>query len=299
MKSYIYKFSTLIVALICFETQISAQSQPVIAQYFQNPFYINPAFAGIESGFNLNMNYNFKSDQNQGKLQNQFFSADAQLKKSGLGLSIQNNENGALNTKIVKIAYAYHVKLTDKSNLHFGLSSGINQERYDFDLSGANDLSDPFPNDFNNRKPTFNVDFGTVFTSNKFTFQVSISNLKKVINATSNNLSDQMYYSSASYKIQSKKDNDWAIEPTIAYSKSDFYADRIDAGLRLSLLNEQFSVIGIYRSDKIIATGIAFKVMPHVILQGAYQSGISNSFSNSGMVDLALRINLNGKSERK
>ena len=143
------------------------------------------------------------------------------------------------------------------------------------------------------------MDFGTVFTSNKFTFQVSISNLKKVINATSNNLSDQMYYSSASYKIQSKKDNDWAIEPTIAYSKSDFYADRIDAGLRLSLLNEQFSVIGIYRSDKIIATGIAFKVMPHVILQGAYQSGISNSFSNSGMVDLALRINLNGKSERK
>jgi len=299
MKSYIYKFSTLIIALICFETQISAQSQPMMSQYFQNPFYINPAFAGLESGYRLNMDYSLKSNQNQGKMQNQFFSVDAQLKKSGLGLSFQNNENGDLSTKIAKIAYAYHVKLSEKAGLHFGLNSGLTQERYDIGLNEVNNPNDPLPVEFNDRKPIFNVDFGTVFTTDKFTFQLSISNLKKVINATDKNLLDQVYYTSASYKIQSEKSGNWEIEPIVSYSKSDYFNDRVDAGLRFSLLNDQFSVIGIYRSDKIISSGIAFKVLPTIVLQGSYNSGISNELNNSEMFALAFKVNFKGKSTEK
>lgn len=296
MKKYILKFSFLVLGLVCSTAQIFAQARPNVSQYFQNPYFVNPAYAGKVKGISLNMDYSFKPDNNQGSLKNQFFTADVNLKKSGLGLTLQNQENGLLSTKIAKITYAYHLKVTEKMDLHFGLSSGLTQERFDFEnfsSNDVNDISDPLPAEFNNRKASFNVDFGTALTTDKFSLQMSVTNLRKVANSTSFNLADRVWYAAATYKFE--MGNTWQLESVLAYSKSDFLKNRIDAGVRVNVLDEQVSLIGMYRSDKIFSTGLALKIAQGIFAQGAYNSSFTSyNLGNNGMFEFALRLNIKG-----
>lgn len=298
MIKNICKYSFLTFGLICSAIEIFAQARPNVSQYFQNPYFVNPAYAGKAKGVSLNMDYSFKPNNNQGNLKNQFFTADFSQKKSGLGLTLQNQENGLLSTKIAKLTYAYHLNVTDKMNLHFGLSSGLTQERFDFEsfsLNDVNDVNDPLPAEFNNRKASFNVDFGTAITSDKFSLQMSVTNLRKVANGTSFNLVDRVWYAAATYKFEI--DKTWELEPVIAYSNSDYLKDRVDAGMRVNVLDDQVSLIGLYRSDKIFSTGLALKIQQGIFVQGAYNSSFSNyNLSNNGMFEFALRLNF-GKNQ--
>lgn len=297
MKKYNSKYLMFLLGLIGFVSQASAQSRPVISQYFQNPYFANPAYAGKDKGISLNMDYSFKLNNYQGNLKNQFFTADINLKKSGLGFTLQNQESGLLSTKIAKLTYAYHLKLSDHMGMHFGLSSGLTEERFDFEGFSSNEMNDntdPLPAEFNNRKASFNVDFGAAITADKFSLQMSVSNLKKSSNNTAYNLSDRQWYAAATYKILANRT--WGLEPIVAYSKSEYFEDRVDAGMRLSILEEQVSLIGLYRSDEIFSTGMAVKLLQGVFVQGAYNSSFSSyNLSNSGMFEFALKLNFKGK----
>jgi len=295
MKRYIYKFSIVALFISSSGMQLMAQSRPVIAQYFQNPYFVNPAYAGKDGGFSLNMDYSFKNNNNQGNLKNQFLTADVNLKKSGLGFIVQNQENGLLSIKVVKLTYAHHLKLADKVRMHFGLSSGLTQERFDFDQfinNDMNDNSDPLPAEFNSRNASFNVDFGTAITADKFSIQMSVTNLRKVI-VNNTNISDRVWYTAATYKLISNQMVQ--IEPVVAFTRNENLNDRVDAGMRLHILNEQVSLLGLYRSDDVFSTAMALKLSQGIFIQGAYNAAFSNNnLINNGVFEVAIKANFKG-----
>lgn len=275
-----------------------AQTRPVIAQYFQNPYFVNPAYAGRDAGFSLNMDYSFKSNNTQGGLKSQFLTADVNLKKSGLGVIVQNQENGLLSIKVAKLTYAYHLKLADKVAMHFGLSTGLTQERFDFEkfaMNDMNDNTDPLPAEFNNRKASFNVDFGTAITADKFSLQLSVTNLRKeVVNNTT--IMDRIWYTAASYQFFSSQMV--KVEPIVAFTKNENFNDRVDAGMRLHILNEHISLLGLYRSDKVFSTAMALKLSQGIFIQGAYNAAFSNyNLTNNGIFEFALKANFKGSNK--
>jgi hypothetical protein len=74
--------------------EVFGQLKPIAAQYFQNPYFSNAAFAGKNKGFNLNLAYSLKTENLQGASSLQLFSGDFSAGKSGLGMIFENNENG-------------------------------------------------------------------------------------------------------------------------------------------------------------------------------------------------------------
>ena len=87
-------YTPLIFGLVFLSMEVFGQLKPIAAQYFQNPYFSNAAFAGKNKGFNLNLAYSLKTENLQGASSLQLFSGDFSAGKSGLGMIFENNENG-------------------------------------------------------------------------------------------------------------------------------------------------------------------------------------------------------------
>lgn len=288
-------YTTLIFGLVFLSLSTFGQLKPIAAQYFQNPYFSNAAFAGAHKGFNLNLAYSFKSENLQGASSLQSFSGDFGAGKSGLGIVFQNDKNGLLSTKTFKFTYAYHVKISDSKSLHFGISPSLTQVRFDVDNAQIADPSDPFPAEFNSKKADADVDFGTALTSNKLTLQISLPNLRKFIAGSDDGAFNQVRYLAASYEFGNP--DTWTAEPIIAYSKITNAPSRKDLGLKLNFMDKQFSVLSLYHSDKSFSAGASvFLKKQGFVIQGVYNTAQKiYTVQNKGALELSLRTTFGAK----
>jgi type IX secretion system PorP/SprF family membrane protein len=288
-------YTSLILGLVFLSLGAFGQLKPIAAQYFQNPYFSNAAFAGAHKGFNLNLAYSLKTENLQGASSLQSFSGDLGAGKSGLGIIFKNDKNGLLSTKTFKFTYAYHVKISDSKALHFGISPSLTQVRFDIDNAQIADPSDPFPTEFNSRKADADVDFGTAFTSNKLTLQISLPNLRKFIGGSNEGAFNEVSYLAASYELG--KSDAWTAEPIIAYSKITNAPSRKDLGLKLNFMDKQFSVLSLYHSDKSFSAGASiFLKKQGLAIQGVYNTAQKiYTVQNKGALELSLRTNFGAK----
>jgi type IX secretion system PorP/SprF family membrane protein len=105
-----------------------AQSNPFQSMYFQNRYLANPAMAGIEPTLNINLGYQQQWNSFPGAPKTQSLTADDGLTdKVGVGLNVNNDQAGLIQTTRILGSYAYHVPLNGEGQkLSFGLSLGIN-----------------------------------------------------------------------------------------------------------------------------------------------------------------------------
>jgi hypothetical protein len=136
------------------------------------------------------------------------------------------------------------------------------------------------------------VDFGTAITADKFSLQMSVTNLRKVL-INNTNISDRVWYTAATYKLFSNQMVQ--IEPIVAFTRNENLNDRLDGGLRLHILNEQVSLLGLYRSDDVLSTAMALKLSQGIFIQGAYNAAFSNNnLINNGVFEVAIKANFKG-----
>jgi type IX secretion system PorP/SprF family membrane protein len=282
MKKYSFHFyfaaRLILVVAISLVSQLSyAQLRPIYAQYFQNPYFVNPAFAGEANGLDLNMVYSVNTNNAQGgaSVRSGFQAVSASVKagKSGFGVIFQNDRAGLLSSNQIKFTYAYHVQLNEKSNLRFGLSPGFSNIRVDTESAIITDADDPFPVEFNDRRSNFNVDFGTAFTSEQFTLQLALPNLNQLFSQVDNDGFNQVAYLAANYRIKlSSQDNGLNLQPMIAYTKIQNTKSRVDIGTKINLVDDAVGFLGLYHSDKSFSTGINVNLKQGFILQAIYHS---------------------------
>ena len=138
----------LFLVIIFFSCAIFAMAQdPEFSQFYANPLYLNPAFAGSVHCPRLSMNY-----RNQWPALNKTFisysaSYDQHVESisGGLGLILMNDKagEGTLNKTDIGAMYAYALNLSRNFTIRAGLQANYVQERVDWDKLTFGDEIDP------------------------------------------------------------------------------------------------------------------------------------------------------------
>ncbi|MBB2144423.1 type IX secretion system membrane protein PorP/SprF [Pedobacter sp. LMG 31464] len=272
----------------------NAQLNPLSAQYFLNQYQINPAYAGLTDGLNLNLNYRKQWSNIPGSPNTQAITADYKLNKVGLGINVYNEKAGSLQRTKAMATYAYHLPLnSDDKRLNFGASIGIMNERVDY--SGVNgDMTDPSIAQFNNKGSLFDGDFGAAYTSNTLNIEAVIPNIRSVIKQEDdNNVDRSLFYAAISYKINTGTGaNAIEIEPKVAYRGVKGYDNIWDAGANFNFTNKVF-LMGMYHSSNSASFGAGMNYKSSLAIMGFYTTETSAlQGSANGTFEISLKATL-------
>lgn len=124
-----------IIGLVLLSFTAIAQD-PEFTQFFANPLYLNPAFAGTAKGARYSMNYR---DQ-WASLDNSFVTYAASYDQhfdalgGGIGAQLLYDVagDGELSTSMASLAYSYHLNLTPKFTIKAALQTSVQRKHIDF-----------------------------------------------------------------------------------------------------------------------------------------------------------------------
>ena len=275
-------------------TATYAQLKPANAIYYFNEYLINPAMAGKEEAFKANVGYRKQLSNFGNAPQTQFLTADFGYDgRSGFGFKIYSDKAGLLRETSVSISYAYHLRLTEENKLSFGLSgSYIKQGLSSGDFSG--DLDDPDVIAAEQRKGTFEGDYGMAFSSRTFNAQLVLPNLVTTLkNELNEGINYQTFFSSISYKFETEIG---VLEPKLALRGIKGMSSILDFGANFKLNSEgstAFNVMALYHTSKNTTLGASVAFNDKFSFNTSYTlgGGEISKYSN-GDFELGLAIKL-------
>lgn len=181
----------------------NAQQDPLYSQYLNNPFVLNPAYAGLTNNLNFSLGYRSQWAGFEGSPKTINFNSHISLhdNKMGAGLMVISDQIGNSTVNEVFGSYSYRINLTDSKILSFGLQAGI--ANYQIDNSKVNpfDSGDPlFTGNNSETKPSFG--FGAILKDDKFFVSLSVPRMLRTTIETQGkqaSLYTQHYYLMGSY----------------------------------------------------------------------------------------------------
>ncbi|MGQ8338418.1 PorP/SprF family type IX secretion system membrane protein [Sunxiuqinia sp. A32] len=172
---------------LCLLSYLSyAQQDPLFSQYMNNPVSINPAYAGSKGMLNITTLARQQWVGIDGAPETLSLSVNSPFKvyNVGVGLSLIYDVIGPVKQTGLYADYAYHLEVSNKSKLSFGLKGGFNL--YDYNLlslrGSENDELIALQGDRNMFLPNFGL--GVFYYSDKHYLGLSAPKLIK------NSLSD-------------------------------------------------------------------------------------------------------------
>ena len=137
----------LIVVLVVFSSQTILAQDPTFTQFYANPIYLNPAFAGSNNCPRFAVNYRNEWPNLSGNYVTTSASYDQYVKNisGGIGVLITNDQQGkgTIQTSMLGLVYSYHVKVNRKFSLMFGARASWYQKTLDWDKLTFGDMIDP------------------------------------------------------------------------------------------------------------------------------------------------------------
>ena len=128
------------------QQEIFAQD-PTFTQFYANPLYLNPAFAGSNKCPRISMNYRNEWPNLSGNYITYSTSYDKYVKniKGGLGLlaTYDQQGKGTISTSMLGLIYSYHLKINRKFTLLFGARAAYYQKTLDVTKLTFGDMIDP------------------------------------------------------------------------------------------------------------------------------------------------------------
>ena len=193
----------LIFSCLCFCANISAQQDPLYAQYLNNPFVINPAYGGLTNNLNLSLSYRYQWTGLEGspKTINANGHISLHNNKMGAGLIVISDKIGTATVNEVFATYSYRVAIDGQKTLSFGLQAGMANYKIDNTKVNAYDPSDPlFQGTSSEIKPSIGA--GVILSSDKFFLSLSVPRMLKSElrgGAYQSTLYNQHFYALGSY----------------------------------------------------------------------------------------------------
>ena len=172
-----YILPAIIICISC--SSLSAQEDPLYAQYLNNPFVINPAYTGLNNVFNATVTYRKQWGGFEGSPSTAGVTAHTSLldNKMGVGLMFVQDKTGATNNSEAYATYAYRIHLNDKY-LSFGLQGGFINFRDNNALLNPYDPNDPaFSSNQNIIKASIGA--GIILNSERFFLGLSVPRMLK------------------------------------------------------------------------------------------------------------------------
>jgi type IX secretion system PorP/SprF family membrane protein len=147
MKKTLYLFLTTLSLLSVFQVQEAKAQDPEFTQFYANPLYLNPAFAGTNRCPRVAMNYRNQWPSLSGTFVTTSVSYDQHVEtlQGGLGLMVMNDRaaQNTLNTFNVSGIYSYQQPISKKFSLKAGLQATYFQKSLDWSRLTFGDMIDP------------------------------------------------------------------------------------------------------------------------------------------------------------
>ena len=201
------KLRYIILLVLLHPSVAKAQVDPLYAQYLNNPFLINPAYAGMNKYLNVMTGFRKQWTGFEGSPATVSLTGHTNLAddKMGIGLIISQDKIGENKNTLVQAAYSYKINLDQGTLLSFGLQAGIMNYRSDNSELNPYDPTDPvFSGVQNTTKPTFGA--GVLVKGDKYFVGLAVPRLLKAstdFESTSGtgevDLYTQHFYGFASY----------------------------------------------------------------------------------------------------
>ncbi len=133
---------------VCVFTSLGTSAQdPHFTQFYANPVYMNPAFAGSARCPRINLNY-----RNQWPALNKTYitysasyDQHIDLISGGIGINVMNDKagEGTLATTNISGIYAYQLNISRDFSIRLGLQATYVQKKLNWDLLTFGDMIDP------------------------------------------------------------------------------------------------------------------------------------------------------------
>lgn len=286
-KKYLFALGILLTTVSEYAV---AQLNPLGAQYYNNQYLANPAFAGATEGLKLNGVYRKLWTGIPGSPTTQNITADYGFTKAGVGVNVNNETAGLFKDTRVLASYAYHIPLNKVgTRLSFGLSLGLLSQRVDRDDINGNP-DDITVGERNGDRNYFDGDFGTAFTTGGLTLQAAVPNLKSFFKKDDIKVSDVVtFFSAASYRID--LNNGMELEPKVTYRGVKGFDNLVDVGAQFALAEKKLMLMGIYHSNESATFGFGADIKRKYLLSGMYttQTAPLGGHTN-GSFEINLRV---------
>ncbi len=146
MKGYKLKQIIATCAIVLSSVQSFCQD-PTFTQFYANPLYLNPAFAGSHGCARFAMNYRNQWPQLSGNYVTYSASYDQYFKSiaGGFGVLATHDQQGqgTISTSMLGLVYSYHLQLGRKWKMMFGARASWYQKFLDWNKLTFGDMIDP------------------------------------------------------------------------------------------------------------------------------------------------------------
>ncbi len=295
MKLKIYAMVLLLSGVI--SGTANAQLAPLGAMYFQNQYLNNPAFAGKESGLELDLSYRQQWSSLPGSPKIQALTASyAMTSKAGLGLNLFNDQAGLFQRTRLVGSYAYHLPLNANDHkLSFGISFGFMDETVDYNRMDG-DIDDISVGNFNQRKQYLDGDFGVAYSTGKLQLQASLPNLRNSLGFNKEErqvVDDARFYVGASYKWQLSEGSGIEVEPKLAFRGIRGFTNIVDFGSNFTFAEGKIGLMAMYHSSESASFGFSTRLSRAFHLMGFYTTNTAALARHAnGSFELNLKMNL-------
>ena len=138
---------SLLYMFFCFVSFNSLAQDPQFTQFYANPIYLNPAFAGSYGCPRFNMNYRNEWPSLSGNYVTYSMSYDQYFKNisGGIGIIATHDQQGqgTIYTSSLGLIYSYHLKVNRKFSMLFGAKAAMMNKYLDWDKLTFGDMIDP------------------------------------------------------------------------------------------------------------------------------------------------------------
>lgn len=231
-----------------------AQTIPLYTQYNINPFVMNAAAAGLNSGHVINLSYRAQWNRFPTAPRTSLFTYSGQVRKSGFGLLAFNDRAGILQHSGFLGAYSYRLNLSDASHLRIGFSMQYLQLRAnaeDLAMEQVNML-DPLINEALQGYSTLETSLGFHFTHDRgFYVGVAAPNLIDTKLSQDEAVSSELgfltanYFAYLGYKFSKKS---IAFDPSVLVRRVPDAPFQVELNARLWLADETLLLGTTYRT---------------------------------------------------
>lgn len=133
-------------AFTCLSWQNAMAQDPQFTQFYANPTYLNPAFAGTARCPRISLNYRNQWPNLSGTYVTYAASYDQHIDaiSGGIGINVMQDDQarGTLKTTAVNVMYSYLLPITREFSLKLGLQAGYFQKALDRNKLNFGDMID-------------------------------------------------------------------------------------------------------------------------------------------------------------
>jgi type IX secretion system PorP/SprF family membrane protein len=258
--------TVLVFLAIAYGSNTVVAQDPEFTQFYANPMYLNPAFAGSEQTGRIGINYRNQWAAIDHPFRTFSASYDTYAKNLSGGLGIQFVNDGAgtgtYHSNSISGIYAYHATLNRKYRLHVGTNVGYSEKSINWDELTFADMLDPdqgFVYASSEQQPMksrgyLDLSAGALVYSKNMFAGITVSHLHEPITSLVGD--DKLprrytFHGGANIKMGDKFTGTYTLSPNILYTKQGEF--------------EQLN-LGMYLHSGVITAGVWYRSTDAIIL---------------------------------